>query len=760
MKAVGQRIPNIDALNKATGKAVYFSDMILQGMLWGKLLRSPIAHGRIVRMDAGKARQVPGVVYVLTAEDCPDIQWGPFIRDQYILPKDGRVRFVGDEVAAVAATTYEAACQACELIEVEYEEYPAILDMHDSRKPGAPLIHPGGNVATVMDFGDGDMAAAWQEAAYVVEDTFSVPVVCQCPIETVSCLAEAFPDGHLNLYLPCQMPYNERMLMAMSLGIEEKDIRIIHTFIGGSFGGKIHHKDYCVAAMLSVKTGAPVKMHDTRQEAFRNMYPRLQMECRIKLGVSQDGRFVAKEMELLADDGAYNDEGTIILSCAVDVMDNVYKIENLHTHATLVYTNKVPSGAYRGFGNPQTAYAFECIIDEAAEKMGWDPAALRRQNVIGPNSVTIHGWNVRTCGLKECIDACIAHSRWTERRGSHADHRYLRGVGMACCVHKSGAKRHFAYEGSSALLRIDGSGRAAISCGEVELGQGPRTLWAQVVSERLGIPLRDIAVNHVDMNITPYGIGTFASRVSTLSCRALIAACDDAARQLKEEAALVFGVQPHQVTFEEGRLWPEGGEDQAKSLPEIVQQAEWRRAGLPITAQGYFVSPGVVWADENCHGNLSTSYSFAVHTAEVEIDKETGLVRVVDYVAAHDLGKALNPLMAEGQVAGGVAQGMGYALTEKLCFNERGEVLNDNFVDYKIQTFPDMPPIKTVFIETDDPMGPYGAKSIGEPALVPVAPAIANAVANALGARIGDLPITQEKVFALLQEKLKGEDAR
>lgn len=749
---VGARVPNVDGWEKVTGRAEYFIDLERPGMLWGKVLRSPLPHARIKRIDTSRAAAVPGVKVILTGADCPRCRWGPIVADQYILPVDGRVRFVGDEVAAVAATSEEAAEEAISLLEVEYEELPAVFDLEEALRPSAPRIHEDrGNLACRLEITRGDLERGWREAVCVVEREYSTPAVHQCYLEPVACLAEPAPDGRLVLWLPTHMPYNERQILARALGIPVERIRIRQTHIGGSFGGKIHHKSYSICALLALRAGRPVKMQDTREEAFQAAYPRVAMRTRVKLGVSRDGRFVAKEMRILADNGAYCDEAPVVLSVAADTMDNLYRLENLRTEAMLVYTNKVPSGAFRGFGNPQTTYAFECAVDEAAEELGWDPAELRLRNVVGPNTTSVHGWRISSCGIAECIREATQQAGWKEKRRSREVTGDLRrGVGLACCVHKSGARRHPVYEGSAAYVRVDGTGSVTVLCGETEIGQGARTVWAQIAAEVLQVPLEKVRVIHLDTDVSPYGVGTFASRVTTLGGKAVLLAAQDAERQLRAVAADLLGTGVEDVTLREGEFVAAGG--RRLSFAEVAREAEHRRAGLPVTGQGVCLVPGVVYADERGYGNLSTTYAFAAHVAEVEVDVRTGQVRVTEVTAAHDLGRAVNPLLAEGQVEGGVAQGIGYALHERLVFGEKGEVLNPNFLDYKILTAADAPRVRTIFVETKDPFGPFGAKGLGEPALVPVAAAVANAVAHALGKRVRDLPLTPDKIWRVLAE--------
>lgn len=758
---VGARTPSVDAREKTTGRAQFISDLRRPGMLWGKCLRSPVAHASIRGVDPRNAWEVPGVADVLVPADCPDRKWGPIVQDQYILPVDGRIRFAGEEIAAVAAETPEAAREAADRIAVEYEELPVLLGMEEALAPDAPSLHGGGNLASRVEFSRGDMDAAWKQADIVVERTFTTPVVHQCYIEPVACLAEPGADGILTLWIPAHMPRGERQILAGALGIEADRIRIRQTHIGGSFGGKIHHKSYAIGALLALRTGKPVMMIDTREEAFQGAYPRVSMQAKIRLGVSRDGTFVAKEMDLLADNGAYSDEGPIVMSVAADAVDNLYRLENLHTVARLVYTNKVPSGAFRGFGNPQTTYAFECLVDEAAEALGWDPAELRLRNIVGPDCKTVHGWEITSCGLRESILEATRQAGWQEKRGApNDDPRIRRGIGMACCIHKSGAKRHPDFEGASSIVRIDGTGTVEVLCGETELGQGARTVWAQIAAEVLDVSMDRVRVVHLDTDYSPYGVGTFASRVTTLGGKAVQLAAEDARTQLLRAAAVSLGIPEERVGTAAEEFYDTANAGSRIGFLELARQAECQSAGMPVLGRGVFLTRDVVYADENSYGNLSLTYAFATHVAEVEVDTGTGRVRVVRVTAAHDLGYPVNPLAAEGQIEGGVVMGVGWALHEKMVYDGKGILQNPNFLDYKIPTILDAPEVHSILIETNDARGPFGAKGLGEPAIIPVAPAVANAVAHAMGTRFGEIPITPvllwEECLAGTQEETGG----
>ncbi|MBI4321149.1 MAG: molybdopterin-dependent oxidoreductase [Chloroflexi bacterium] len=790
LRVVGRRVPMIDATDKATGDAGFVSDLKLPGLLYGRILRSPLAHARIISVDTSRAERLPGVKAVIAGRDVPHMKVGEVIPDEPVLAVD-RVRYVGDQVAAVAAVSEDAAEEALGLIAVQYEELPVVDDPLQAMEPGAPLLHEAvQNIATRMAFGRGDIAQGFEEANEIVEESFETSLVHQCYLEPMGCVADHSRDT-LSWYLPVHIPSIARLTYSKILGLPPEAIRIITPYVGGGFGAKMEYAPHLICALLSRKAGRPVRMFNSRVEEFMATLPRLPMYITLKLGVKRDGRITAKKTKIIADNGAYTHYAPAIVSTAAMRADNQFRLENIETEAYLVYTNKMPTSCFRGFGNPQMTFALAQGVDIVAARLGLDPIEVLLANAVHKGDVTAHGWYMGSCGLEDCIRQSAEAAGWQAKRGqfgeggerqiaqtpephpapgrtadvsrpagSRSGRPYVsgrgkaRGIGIATCIHVSGNRGFFrAFEGSAAFVRIGDDGKVQLFTGEIDLGQGSRTVFAQMAAEELGLSVQDIKVAMLDTDVSPFGIGTFASRATTLGGKAVIAAARDARAKLGKVAADLLEANQGDLQFRDGRILVQGSPERAVPFLDVARKAVYGNAGGPIVGQGSFVPDNVVVPDaQTKYGNVSIAHPFAAHIAEVEVDTETGRVEVVNYVAAHDVGKTINPLAAEGQLEGGIVQGLGYALTEGIAV-KNGKVANPTFVDYKLMTSTDIPPIKCMFIESDDPVGPYGAKSLGEPTVIPVAAAIANAIYNAVGVRIKTLPITAEKVRRALLEK-------
>jgi CO/xanthine dehydrogenase Mo-binding subunit len=453
-------------------------------------------------------------------------------------------------------------------------------------------------------------------------------------------------------------------------------------------------------------------------------------------------------MRIILDNGAYSLSAPHILTCmVVSRPDSLYRYKNVKNQGYLVYTNKIPSNAFRGFGNPQVAFAVESQLDVIAEKLGIDPVELRLKNATQQGDITAHGWQIRSCGLNDCINNSARQIDWSAKK---SEKRTRRGIGIACTCHPSGNRAGFDFAGSSALVRVDEDGRINVSSGEIDIGQGSQTIFAHIAAEVLGVPLKDVTVSQFDSDTSPYAIGTKASRVTHLGGKAVQVAAMDAKRQLLEIAGKKLEVKVDDLEIMNARVFVRSSPEKAMTIPETVKSGLYSRGGALIVGKGVY-DPNTVMTDATGYGDMSSAYEFGAHTAEVEVDIDTGQIKVLNYVAAHDSG-ALNTTLAEGQVQGGVAQGIGYVLTEELVHKD-GKIINDTFTDYKILTAPDVPPIESIFVESNDPNGPFGAKGLGEPVIIPVAPAIANAIYDAVGVRIKELPITSEKILKALREK-------
>jgi len=748
---VGRRVQRVEGYEKATGESRYIADIVLPRMLYGKILRSPFAHARIRSIDTSKAEKLRGVRCVVTAEDTIKKPWGAFFADQYPLSV-GKVRYVGEEVAAVAATDRDTAEEALDLIEIDWEELPGVFDAEEAMQPGAPLVHDDKerNIAMVIDVERGNVEKAFAESDVIVEDTFQSAPQWHCAIETIGSVADYSPSGKYTIYMNTQTLFNARYRIAAALGLRETDVRIIQSAVGGGFGGKsCDDNNAIVAAILSRKAGKPVQLVNTREEEFlAGSRPRVFMKIYVKMGFKKDGHIRAKQTRVIADNGAYSAKAPAITGVAALRHDTCYKYSDVKTQAYLVYTNKIPTGAFRGFGNPSAEWAVEQAIDEAAHKLGIDPIEIARINAAEPGYVSPHGNRVISCELKQCIDKAGELIDWNKKRASKKPDT---GLGLACTVHVSG-KRHFGdYDGSSATIKLNEDGKALILSGEGESGQGCYTTMCAIAAEELGIPIEDVEMSHADTDLTTFCLGAFASRLTYISGNAVRDAASKVKQQLFEQAADMLEADPADLVAREGKIFVKGAEQKSLPVADVARARLFRNGGAPIVASGKFDADSVL-QDSTRYGNESGAYNYGCQAVEIEVDRETGQVKVLQYAAASDCGTVINPVGAEGQVEGAVAQGLGYALIEGLRFDE-GRPVNPNFSDYRIPSIRDMPPLKHAFADSYEPTGPFGAKGLGELGMDPTAAVISNAIFDAVGVRIKTLPITPEKVLKGLKDK-------
>lgn len=759
LAVVGKSVPRVDAASKVTGQALYFSDLRLPGMLYGAVLRSPLPHARIRRIYTHRAERLPGVRAVVTAADTPGIKYGHNVADELILASD-KVRYVGDEVAAVAAVDADTALEALSLIEVEYEELPAVYEVEEAIAEGAPLIHEAkNNIAFSSHVERGNVDELFAKADYVFADTFRTQQVHPSYLEPFATVAR-WDGAKLSIWAPFQNPFVMRNLIARALGISPSDVRVIHQLaIGGGFGGKLDSKLPFIAAVLAKKAGRPVRLANTREEELSGASRmRVNTIIHLETAVRRDGTLLAKKVDILADNGAYSGQAPKIVCTNMAIRsDNLYRLQAVRTTARLVYTNKVPTGAFRGYGNPQIHFAVESQMDMIAERLGIDPIDLRLKNATRTGDVTIHGWEITSGGLPDCLEKVRLASGWDAKR---ANKQKYRGIGVACMIHVSGNRGGEDYHGSEALVRIQQDGRVQVICGEVEIGQGSWTVLSQIVAEELGVPLEQVEWVPTDTDTAPFIFGAYSSRTTHIAGNAVRRAAQAAKSEVLATAARLLKVPAENLTIRGGVIgMPDasgGWRGRTLTLAEVAKEHLFSKGGSSIIGRGFW-DPDTVWLGPDKYGNISTGYPFAAQVAEVEVDPETGKVKVLKVVAAHDVGKAINPVLAEGQIEGGVAQGLGYALLEEIKYHE-GRVQNDSFLDYQLPTTMDMPEIEAILVETYEPNGPYGAKGLGEPTLIPVAPAIANAVANAIGVRFKSIPMTQEQIVEALRNHHRREN--
>ena len=755
---IGKRVPKLDAIDKVTGRAIYGHDMKLPRMLYGKILRSERAHARILNVDTSRAKKLPGVKAVITGYDIPDVRVG-FARDNPVL-KTGKVRSFRDEVAAVAAVDEDTAQEALELIKVEYEDLPAVFDPEEAMKPGAPLIHEGAerNILSLMtqSYYHGDVEKGFAESDVVIEDRFTLTWVAHCCMGTCFCLASFDHAGNLTVWNSTQMPFMSQRELSTALKIPPDKIRVIKATIGGGFGSKLDTYPYePICVLLAQRTGRPVRITFTREEEFIASPTRQPVICGIKSGAKKDGTLMARQARMILDNGAYSSWGATTPLVMMQTISSLYRVPNVKYDVLVVYTNHPYAGAMRGYGNPQATFVVESSMDMLAHELGMDPMEFRLKNANQPGDVTGQGVRITSCGLSECIERAAASVGWQEKRGKGAREQGSRGarggVGMACQLHVGGGARIYPSDGCGTTIKVDDYGKVAVITGSTDMGQGSETIIAQIVAEEMGVPVDNITVVNTDTDITPWDVGAHASRTTFIAGNSARLAAADAKRQILEAAAQAYKQKVENLDMRQGQVFVKGEPEEGIPYPKAIRAGHFRSDGDVILARGWY-EPPTEKQDKEFRGNISAAYAFAAQAAEVEVDTETGEVKVLKIAAAHDVGRAINPMAVEGQIEGGVSMGLGYGLNEELVV-EKGKVLNPNFADYALPTALDMPPIDPIIVETIDPEGPFGAKGMAEPANNPTAPAIANAVYDAVGVRIKDLPITAEKVLKALKEK-------
>jgi len=758
---IGKRIPKMDAEEKVTGKAIYIHDLKLPGMIYGKILYSPHPHAKILRIDTSGAEKLPGVKAVLTGYNTPPMKFG-FYKDHPPL-KANKVRSYRDEVAAVAAIDPDIAEEAIDLIKVEYEILPAVFDPEEAMKEGAPLIHEehaGGkekkptNVLNLpWRLMAGDVDEARKNSAYVAEDRFKVTWVTHCCLGTSGVIAQFDLKNNLTVYSNTQIPslaQKDYLDAITAMGLQGKKVRVIKAMIAGGFGSKLDTYAYeYIAILLAQKTRKPVKIIFSREEEFFATSPRQPAIIDIAQGCTKDGTLTFRDIRMTLDNGAYTSWGATTPSVMMMPISSLYKVPNVRYVAKCVYTNNTWSQAMRGYGNPQATFAIDSQIDILAEMAGIDPLDFRMRNANTPGEVTPQNFKINTCGLRECIDAVAQKLDWRQNRGR----RDGRGIGMASMIHVGGGARVYKSDGCGTIIKVDDFGTVNVITGATDMGQGADTVIAQIVAEELGVRVEDVVITHTDTDICPWDVGAHASRTTFVAGNSARGAARKVKEQLLEVAAKSLGEPPEHLDIRDRTIFSKNDPEKKSPLGKILRAAHYAAGGKMVMAD-HFYDPANENLDREFKGNLSVTYAYGTHGVEVEVDKETGQVKILKYIAAHDVGRAINPMLLEGQVYGGATMGIGYALTERLIL-QSGKVMNPNFLDYKMLTAKDVPNIEPIVIETDDQFGPFGAKGIGEPGLVPTAPAIANAIYDAIGVRIKDLPITPEKVLAALKEKAK-----
>ncbi|MBI4320624.1 MAG: molybdopterin-dependent oxidoreductase [Chloroflexi bacterium] len=748
---IGRRLPRIEGPAKAIGRVQYTADMSLPGMLHGKVLRSSVPHARILAVDVSRAMRLPGVKAVITGQDTPKKRFGILPKsaaDEYALAVD-KVRFVGDAVAAVAAIDEDTAEEALRLIRVEYQELPAVFDPLEALQPGAPAIHDyegvANNVSAEYNWEFGDVEKAFAQAYHVREETFVTQAQAHAPLEPHACLADYRPDGFLTLWTPAQIPFFLRRNVAKTMDMPESRVRIVKPCVGGGFGSKVDmFALQFSAAALSKLTGRPVRIEYSLEElltATRHRHPYI---VTLKMGVSSDGTFLAQHARVIADGGAYNSTGPLAIFLSGSILNIPYRIPTVKYEVKRVYTNKPVSGALRGHGSPQVHFAADCLIDTIAADLGIDPVEIRLKNALHPGDRTANGLDIESCAFAECVEAVAEQARWKER-GSRLP--YGRGIGIGCSGYLSGGN-NMAHYTSTALVHIHTDGAVNLLTGAADIGQGAESVLAQILAEELGVGIEDIRVTAADTGVTPLDPGTFGSRVTVMAGNAVRAAARDARRQLFEVAAEMLECNADDLDARDRQIFVKGSPARRVVFAEVLRVRHNTDRGMPVVGKGTYRPPLTLFRTPG--GNVSAGYSFGAQIAEVEVDVNTGHVRVLSVTNAHDCGLALNPMSVEGQLEGSIQMGLGYALTEGFQYDE-GQALNPSYLDYRMPTSLEMPEVQVVHVNIPDPSGPFGAKESGEGTVAPTAPAVANAIYDAVGVRITSLPITPEKVLEAMQ---------
>jgi 4-hydroxybenzoyl-CoA reductase subunit alpha len=753
---VGARLPMMDAALKVKGSALFTDDLVLPGMLYGKILRSPVPHARILNVDTSKAEKLPGVKGVVTGREIPDRQYGivPKAKDEYALAKD-KVRYIGDDVAAVCAIDPEIAGEALELIKVDYEELPAVFDPLASRHDGAPEIHAGvkNNTSFAIKKEFGDVQHAFAQADAVFEDTFFSQAVNHAPLEPHAALAQFDPlNGELTLWSATQIPFFLRRNLSNTLQIPESKVRVIKPKVGGGFGQKIDMfaKDFC-AAWFAMKLGKPVKFTYDREEVFIATRQRHPMYITVKTGMKKDGTILAQQFKAYADGGAYNSTAPTMIALSCFFLMIPYRVPNLIYEGYHIYTNKPVGGAMRGHGIPQARFAVERQLDMIAVRLGLDPAEVRIKNSIHADEPHPAGFIINTCGFSDSVKKAADAIGWQEKRGKLP---LGRGVGLAGASFPSGVS-NMSHISSGAVVQIGRDGAVNVLSGAADIGQGAETVISQIVAEELGVPLVDIRITAADTGITPLDPGTFGSGVTVRAGNAARLAAVSAKQKLFNFVADKLEANQADLVARDRRIFVKGSPQKGMTFTEALKGYQYADLPMPIVGRGSWMAP----ADEPTtlfkqNGNFSPNYSFMTQAAEVEVDLLTGRVRLLRMVTAHDCGRPINPMLVEGQLEGSVVGGMGQALYENVIV-EKGQVMNPSFLDYGFPTFLEMPEIEAIEVETEDPIGPYGAKEAGEGTQLSPAPAIVNAIYDAIGVDFMELPITPEKILDALEIKKK-----
>ena len=771
LKVVGKPFRKVDARAKCTGQTKFADDIVLPRMLYCRILRTHLPHALIKSIDISKALALPGVLAVITGKDLP-IPYGilPVSQDEHALCID-KVRFIGDPVAAVAAIDEDVAFDAMNLIEVEYEPLNTISSIDEAILIDEPRIHEygdEGNIHKKVSLEFGNVEEGFSEADLIREDTFFYEGNTHLPMEQHAAVGNFDPDNKLTLWSSTQTPHYVHRALAKVLELPASHIRVIATPNGGGFGGKsdpFNHE--VVVCKLSMMTGRPVKVTLTREEVFYCHRGRHPVLMHIKTGVKKDGAITGMHFQSFLDGGAYGSYGVASTFYTGALQTVTYDVPRYKFQGLRAFTNKPPCGPKRGHGTPQPRYALEVHLDKIAEQLKLDPAAMRRANLVKPDTVTANYLRIGSMGLGQCIDKVVAGSDWKNRfSGWDQSNRklpYGKGIGIACSSYICGAGLPIYWNNmpqSGVQLRLDRQGGVCVMCGSIDIGQGSDSILAYIVAEVLGIDPFDIRVITADTDLTPVDLGSYSSRVTLMTGNAAIQAAERARELLVMAVAEKLGVPIENISLAERRVFDVENPEVGVSFAEAVVLAESKFG--TIGTVGSYSPPRSPGKYKGAGVGPSPAYSYSAAIAEVDVDPDTGIVVVERIWIAHDIGKSINPMLVMGQVEGSVYMGLGEILMEEMAYRANRNVVHKfpSMLEYKSPTTMEMCDVKTYLIEDPDPNGPYGAKEVGQGPLLPVPPAVANAVYDAVGVRIDEVPITPEKVLKALREKVKGRNGR
>ncbi len=774
---INSRAARLDAPDKVTGRAVFVDDMSMPGMLYGAMLQSPVAHAKILNIDISEALKLPGVKSIVTAKEAGLVNYGvsPARYDETVFCSD-KVRYVGDEIAAVAAVDLETAMEAVSLIKVAYEELPLLLTVEEAMAEGAPQLHDKypGNICAEVHQEFGDVAAAFKECDIIKTTTFTNKRQDAAFIEPQGVLANYDLSGHLTLYSSTQSPHYVQRIVSMVLGLPMGKVRVVKPYVGGGFGIKAATNPMELAAcLLSMKTRKPVKMNYSREQVFLFSRARHQFVHKMTTGVKKDGTIVALEHECHLDGGAYSSFGIATVYYAGSLLGGPYKLQNMKYDGYRIYTNKPACGAHRGHGGVAARACWEQQLDMIAEDLNMDPLDFRLMNMMETGDVSCNDLSMSSFGMRECIEAIKEGSDWKAKKGKLPKGK---GIGMACGFFVSGAGypiyRSDTPHSTMVIKLTEDGGHAILYSGSAEIGQGSDTAFAMIAAEAIGIPLENVRIESGD---TDFGVdlGAYSSRQTLMTGHATKEAAEDVKHQVLDVLSKELNIAVEEMDVKQGRIifkketpdysamktgyikehrgWTEQPEGEYLTFNEAARIAFLVKG--PIVGTGKYSPPILGGRFKGATVGTSPAYGCSAMIAEVSVDMDTGHITVDKVTDAHDCGKAINRTSVEAQMQGSISMGLGEALFEEVKFDDKGKIINCDLAEYKIPTILDMPTVDAIVVETNEPNGPYGAKEVGEGGIMPVIPAILNAVYDAIGERIYELPMSSERIYMAMNKK-------